>query len=435
MSISILEVVSGSPADRAGIQAGWRVEQMNGKPVLDEIDYQALSAVSRIRMELTLPDGERKSVLLRKEEWEPLGLVLDETALMKPRPCRNHCTFCFIDQMPCRMRDSLYVKDDDWRLSLMMGNYITLTNIDDQEFSRIIRRKASPLYISVHATDPAVRLKLMRNPNADQLMDRLIQLKAHGLQFHTQVVLCPGENDGEVLRKTIQDLRNLVPAALSLAIVPVGLTMHRKGLTPLRPFNAKTAGDLLDFLDPFQERYLREIGTRFVFASDEFYCLSGRKIPEDSFYEGYPQIENGVGMLRLLSEECAAAFEELTPPSGYGRRKLLIPTGVSAFPVIRELAEKYAPEGTTVEVRPITNRFFGESVTVTGLLVGRDLIDSLQGAECDEILISSNMLRENQDCFLDDLTIQDVQDALGKPIRVVSNTGEAFLSALYGLDG
>lgn len=433
MAIRILNVIPGSPADRAGILAGWMVEKMNGEPVLDEIDYQALSAHRLVHMELRKKNGESFSARIVKEDWAPLGLTLDETAQMKPRQCKNHCQFCFIDQMPCQMRDSLYVKDDDWRLSLMMGNYITLTNIDDQEFSRIIRRGASPLYISVHATDPAVRRQLLRNPNAALLMDRLHQLKAHGLQFHTQVVLCPGINDGSVLQKTIEDLAALFPAALSLAIVPVGLTKHRENLTPIEPFRRDTAGKLLDFIEPYQERFLRDLHTRFVYASDEFYCLSGRPIPPESFYEEYPQIENGVGMLRLLEEECREASEYLPRPRAVGRR-LLIATGVSAFPFIRSLAERYAPEGSEVEVRSIPNRFFGESVTVTGLIVGRDLIDALKDVQCDEILISANMLREQQDCFLDDLTLSDVEKALGKPVRIVQSTGESFIKALYGME-
>ena len=433
MPISILNVFPGSPAARAGIRPGDKIVRMNGEAVIDEIDYQALCAEARIVLELTGPDGAPYERTIQKKDWEPLGITLDEAVQMKPRQCRNHCQFCFIDQMPPGLRKTLYVKDDDWRLSLMMGNYITLTNVSDQEFTRILVRRASPLFISVHATDPGVRRSLMKNPEAEKLMERLTQLKAHGLQFHAQIVLCPGINDGDILKKSIRDLRALYPSALSMAVVPVGMTRFREGLAPLKQFDPVSAGDVLDLIDSFQQQYRREIGTAFVFASDEFYCVADRPIPPDSFYEDYPQIENGVGMLRLLEQECRDAASELDPRECRLRR-VLIATGTSARPFLQELAERYAPEGLSVEVRAIRNRFFGETITVTGLIVGRDLVDGVKDADCDEILISESMLRENSDCFLDDMTFDEVRQAVQKPIRVVKNTGESFLRALYGLE-
>jgi len=433
VSIKILNVLPGSPASRAGICSGDSIVRMNSEEIIDEIDYQALCASSRIHMELISEVGKPYECSIIKNDWEPLGVTLDEKTQLKPRQCRNHCQFCFIDQMPPGMRKSLYVKDDDWRLSLIMGNYITMTNISDQEFTRILIRRASPLYISVHATDPSVRYSLMKNPQAEKLMNRLFQLKAHGLQFHAQIVLCPGLNDGEILKKSIRDLRSLYPSALSMAVVPVGLTRYREGLAELQSFDSLMAEETLDLIDSFQQQYLAEIGTRFVFASDEFYCITGRPIPPDSVYEGYPQIENGVGMLRLLEQECLEATEYIRPPD-YRQRKILIATGFSAKPFIQELSKQYAPKGTTVEVRAVKNSFFGETITVTGLIVGRDLISGVKGADCDEILISDSMLRENSDCFLDDMTLAQVQKAVQKPIRVVRNTGESFLKALYGLE-
>ena len=435
MSIRVLSVTAGSPADRAGIHPGDAVEEINGEPVLDEIDYQALTAHRRLAIRVLNPEGELRTVQILKGEWDPLGLCLDETVIMKPRHCRNHCIFCFIDQMPQGMRESLYVKDDDWRLSLMMGNYVTLTNVNDAEFDRILRRRASPLYISVQATDPEVRCRMLRNPSAGNLMDRLRRLHAAGLSFHSQVVLCPGVNDGDVLHRTIADLVSLAPSAQSLAIVPIGLTGHREGLEPMKGFDADSARKLIRSLEPVQAWCLKNLGTRFVFPSDEFYCLSGEALPPDEAYEDYGQIENGVGLLRQLQRECEEAAEEFTPPDPLpAPRHLLIATGVSARPYIEKLACRYAPEGTRVEVLAVPNRFFGETITVTGLIVGSDLIHTLRGRPCDVVLICASMLREQTDRFLDDLTLTEVQEAIGKPIQVVENNGEAFLRALWGLE-
>ena len=436
MAVRILSVTSGSPAERAGIRADQLVLSINGEPVLDEIDYQALTASANLTVEIS--DGRsQQKVRIRKEEWEPLGLCLDETMSMKPRHCCNRCLFCFVDQLPQGMRSTLYVKDDDWRHSLMMGNYVTLTNISDEEFRRILRRKASPLYISVHATDPDIRCAMLRNPKAGNLMDQLKRLRENGLEFHCQIVLCPGVNDGDVLRRSIEDLASLWPAARSLAIVPVGLTMHRSGLAELKRFDAVSADELLQMVHACQEQYFQKLGTRFVFPSDEFYCISRRPLPQDHEYEGYPQIENGVGMLRLLEQECTDAADELlnaNAPKKPAGRRILIPTGVSARPFIHELARRYAPEGTEVQVIAVPNHFFGETITVTGLIVGQDLIRALQGIPCDEILICDTMLRENTDRFLDDMTLDEVRTALGHPVRVIPNNGESLIRALWKME-
>ena len=436
LSVRILAVTPGSAAEKAGIRPDDWILSVNGVQIQDEIDYQALTAAEIIRVEIETSTRTVRTFNIRKEEWEPLGLCLDETEAMKPRHCRNRCMFCFVDQLPQGMRETLYVKDDDWRLSLMMGNYVTLTNVDEKEFERILDRKASPLFISVHATDSEIRCRMLSNPNAGTLMERLKRLKANGLQFHCQVVLCPGINDGETLKRTIEDLAGLFPASQSLAIVPVGLTMHRQGLCKLMGFNRESAKELLREIHGYQKKYLREIGTRFVFPSDEFYCICGESIPEDNEYEDYPQIENGVGMLRQLERECEEAAEYLlseSVPFPEGRR-ILIPTGTSAQPFIKQLTMKYAPEGTEVEVVAVPNRFFGETITVTGLIVGQDLIHTLKDIGSDEILLCDTMLRENTDCFLDDTTLEEVQAALNRPVRVVQNNGEALIRALWNLE-
>ena len=424
-----------SSAAGAGISAGEKLVSINGETVIDEIDYQALIQHPHLEIVLANDEGQTRQVSIAKSSWEPLGIRLDETAAMKPRHCRNHCIFCFIDQMPPGMRKSLYVKDDDWRLSLMMGNYVTLTNVDDEEFIRILRRRASPLYISVHATDGEVRKRMLRNPNAGNILERLNALKNHGIQFHTQIVLCPGYNDGEVLCRTVEDLAALWPAALSVAIVPIGMTKYRDKLAQIPAVDRDLALDVIRTMETYQKKYRETFGTRFVFPSDEFYCLCGMELPEKECYEDYPQIENGVGLIRQFEEDCAEAYRELSeegfpevPPE---KPRVIIPTGVSVRPYIEKLVRKYAPEWIEANVIPVRNRFFGETITVTGLIVGRDLISALEGRDFDRVLISESMLRENTECFLDDVTLDEVRRSVGKPVYIVENNGEAFIRALF----
>ena len=435
VAIRIQSVSPGSPAAAAGINAGDHILSINKEPVLDEIDYQALSAEEKLTVTVSNGQVEREFLIV-KDEWEPLGLSLDETQAMKPRHCCNHCLFCFVDQLPRGMRETLYVKDDDWRLSLMMGNYVTLTNVSEKEFKRILARRASPLYISVHATDPDVRCRMLRNPNAGQILEQLRSLKNNGLEFHCQIVICPGINDGAILEKTVDDLISLWPSARSVALVPVGLTMHRDGLARLKQFDRNSAGMLLERASVWQQQCLKELGTRFVFPSDEFYCLSGHGLPTDEEYEDYPQIENGVGLLRQFEQGCREAAEDLLsserpeiPP-----RRILVPTGTSAHDFMEKLYHFYAPENTSVDVVAVPNRFFGETITVTGLIVGQDLIYSLKDRDCDEIWLPDTMLRDRTDCFLDDVTLEEVRSALGKKVRVIPNDGESMIRALWGLE-
>ena len=431
MSTAITHVQPGSIAQRLGLAAGDKLVSIAGEPIIDQIDYQALTAQERFDMMVEDAGGQTRTVHVHKEDWEPLGLTLDQTIVSKPRPCRNHCVFCFIDQMPPGMRKTLYVKDDDWRLSLMMGNYITMTNIDDHELDRIIRRKVSPLFVSVQCTDPDMRVKLLRNPNAAKIMDNLRLLKSNGIRFHAQMVLCPGWNDGEILKKSLEDLETLRPAVQSIALVPIGLTKFRDGLPYIKPYNKQMAIDLIESVKPYQERFLREIGTRLVFPADEFYCLSGLPLPTDEEYEDYPQIENGVGMLRMFETDLEYAVEDLpmteTPP-----HRICIATGTSVAPFLRELANKHAPRGTTVEVRPIVNKFFGESVTVTGLITGQDLVAQCQDVQADEILIVRSMIRAEGDLFLDNMSVDEVRSKLPCPLKITESSGEGFWRAISG---
>lgn len=419
----------GGIAAACGLVAGDVLLSINGEPVRDQIDYQFLSAQERLVIEVQTKDGISE-VHLEKDGDEPLGIQFEQSLMSRPRTCANRCIFCFIDQMPPGMRPTLYVKDDDWRLSLMMGNYITLTNLSDREFQRIIDRRASPLYISVHATDGAIRARMMGSPRAALLMEQIARLKAAGIQFHCQVVCCPGVNDGPVLDDTLQTLSSLYPTALSVALVPVGLTRHREGLTALTPYTAKTAQALIEQAARWQASLLAALGTRFVFPSDEFYCLSGVALPPDEAYEGYPQLENGVGMLRSFEKEFDSAYRH-ADRSEAALRRVVIATGTSAAPFLRALIASH-PLDVDVTVLAVPNRFFGESVTVAGLLTGQDLRPALAGIPADEILIASAMLRHEGDLFLDGDSIHALSQALRVPVHAVGLDGADFFYALMG---
>jgi len=303
----ITHVEPGSPALRHGLREGDTLLAINGEEIIDQIDYEALSARRHLILHVRKADGRDWQLELVKPAGIPLGLDFGESMACTPRVCKNKCMFCFIDQMPPACRKTLYVKDDDWRMSLMMGNFITLTNVDDQEFDRILRRRASPLFISVHATDPAVRVKMMKNPDAAKLLPRLRQFKEHGIKFHCQIVLCPSINDGAVLEDTLQTLFTLHPAAQSAALVPVGLTKFREHLYPLRPYTKEEAEEVLAICKKWQDRFMDLCGSKFVFPSDEMLCIAGRDVPDEDYYEGFPQIENGVGLMRQFLTAFIAA--------------------------------------------------------------------------------------------------------------------------------
>lgn len=433
MRHAITGIQEGSAAEAHGLRVGDVLLRINGEPVLDTIDYQALGAQADV--ELTIERcGTEITAVLRKEDWEPIGLTFGDSMALKPRSCANRCVFCFIDQMPPKLRSTLYVKDDDWRFSLMMGNYITLTNVGNAEFKRILKRHASPLYVSVHTTDPALRRKMMNNPRAGEILDRLRMLKNAGIRFHCQIVCCPGYNDGDALMRTLKDLSALAPAALSVAVVPVGLTKFREGLPDLAPFDAGSAKALLTQLEPFQKRCRMRLGTTFAFASDEFYCLSGKPLPPAAWYEGYPQIENGVGLLRQFEEQMREASEDDDQPPPNEARTYVIATGVSAAPYLRRFSKAYTPGNATVHVATIRNHFFGETVTVAGLLTGGDVLDQLDPELlklADQLLISGSMLRHERDLFLDDMSLEEFRGRLPIPVRIVED-GYDFYGALRG---
>lgn len=429
----ISAVLEGSLAQRRGLVPGDTVLSINDEPLMDEIDYQALTAHRYVRMQVKRADGSQREVDFVKTPGHPLGLRFEDSLICSPRTCGNHCLFCFVDQLPPGLRKSLYLKDDDWRLSLLTGNFVTLTNVGDREFSRILRRKASPLYISVQATDPHVRGALIRHPHAGKLMQRLNQLKQAGLSFHCQIVICPDINDGQVLEQSIRDLMALSPAALSLALVPVGLTRYREGLSPIRAFSGEDAKKVLATADRYQKICLRELGTRFVFPADEILSLAGEKIPAPGYYEHFAQIENGVGMLSQFEEGLRSAAQERKSAAAdqlLQPKTVLMPCGTSVAPYLKGWVSRYAPAGLRALVRPIINTFFGESVTVSGLICGQDLAAQLKGIHADAVIIVDDMLNSDHSMFLDDMTPSDLQSILGIPLLVCRNRGEAFYEVL-----
>lgn len=429
MNHRIQSVEPGSYAARLGLRAGDKLVTINGQRVIDFVDYQALCCSKSLRLTIER-DGHKTEYRLDKDEYEPLGLDFSGHLLSGTRNCLNRCAFCFVDQLPRGVRGTLKVKDDDWRLSLLMGNFVTLTNVGDRELDRIIARRASPMYISVHATDPGLRARLMGTDRAAGIMRQLEKLKVGGIRFHTQAVICPGFNDGDALEQTIRELSEMHPAALSLALVPVGLTDHRDGLTALTPFDRDGAKRLLDHADAWRARLKNEIGTGFVQAADEFYILAGRAFPDEEAYEGFPQIENGVGMCRLLEREFGEAYQ--TDDLNANPARYAVACGVSVAPFLEKLIRDHPLAGVEVQVVPVSNGFFGSTVTVSGLLTGGDLIRGLAGIRADRVLITECMLREGEDVFLDGMTLNEVKRALGVDILPVGRRGEQLLNALKG---
>lgn len=425
----VSDVLPGSPAEQVGIQSGDTLLSINGEPVVDLIDYEGLTAAEHLTLEIQKKNGERETITLEKDDYEPLGLSFATSLMSAMRTCKNHCVFCFIDQMPKGGRSSLHVKDDDWRMSFIMGNYVTLTNLDERELDRIIRRRVSPLYVSLHASDPAVRREMMKNPNAGNIVDQLKRLAEAELTFHLQIVLCPGINDGDVLRRSIADMLALYPYAQSLAVVPVGLTRYREGLYPLRVFTKEEANAIIDEIEALQQQIWKKHCTQFVFLADEWYTMTGRTLPPYEDYEDFAQIENGVGLLRLFEGETLDALEGRSPlPEP---KHFFMAGGVSAEPFFRESYQKLAPYGINIETRAVRNRYFGENVTVGGLVTGGDLIEQLKGESFGRaLLIPRSMLKADEEVFLDGVTREEAQAALNTRIIPVTS-GEDLVEIVF----
>ena len=430
--VEIKSVTPGSPAARAGICAGERLVSIEGHPVRDVLDYMFYAADTDLTLIIDR-DGTQRSVSIQKDEYDDLGLDFASFLMDQKQSCRNKCVFCFIDQMPPGMRETLYFKDDDARLSFLQGNYVTLTNMTQEDVDRIIQMKLG-INVSVHTTDPELRVKMMHNRFAGEKLDYLWPLARAGVQLNCQIVLCPGLNDGPALERTLTDLGQMLPHLTSVAVVPVGLSKYREGLYPLTGFTAETAAAAIDTIERYQAQFLARHGTRAVFPSDEFFLLAGRPIPEADYYEEYPQYENGVGMLRSLADEFhdalkSAEAEDLP-------RTVTVATGRSPYEFLAALAREAEAQfpGLTVQVVPIRNDFFGETITVTGLITGQDLTAQLEGRPLgDQLLLSSSMIRRDSDVFLDDWTIGQVEERLGISIRLVPSDGYELLDAMLGI--
>lgn len=436
LSSKIKSVDPGSPGQLAGILPGDTLVSINGKNVVDVLDYKFYSYDPRLKVELADANGNRRTLHIRKGEGQDLGLEFETYLMDHAHRCANNCVFCFVDQMPKGLRDTLYFKDDDDRLSFLLGNYVTLTNLSPREIQRIIDLRISPINVSVHTTDPELRVELMGNRNAGKSIDIMRRLAEAGIHMNCQIVACPGLNDGPALARSMRDLTEMRNGVTSVAIVPVGLTKYRDGLYPLRSYTAAEAGAVIDQVEAWSEHCRTEYGEGMFWCSDEFYLIAGRPIPEDEFYEDYCQLENGVGMLRLLQVEFKGAL--MTMDEGIGPVKpFAIATGMSAGPLITQLAKQASDACGGIEhyVYPIRNDFFGHKITVSGLITGKDLIAQLRGKPLGQrLLLPSSMLRYHQNVFLDDVTVEQVEQALGVPLTFVEQDGFALLDAMLGVD-
>ena len=431
VAVVIQNVEAKSPAARARIKAGDTLLAINGREIHDVLDYRFFIPDSKLTVTVKTVKGKERTVRVRKEPYQELGMGFDTYLMDKQRSCRNNCVFCFIDQLPKGMRESLYFKDDDSRLSFLFGNYITLTNLSEHDVERIIEMHISPINVSVHTTNPELRCRMMNNRFAGDALAHLRRFAEAGLAINCQLVLVPGYNDGEELIRSMTDLAALSPAVRSVAAVPVGLTRHREGLTPLRPFTPEECAAVIRQMTEMGDRMLEQTGSRVFYPSDEWYIKAGLPIPGDGFYEDYPQLENGVGMIALLRAEFEAALAACESKVAPGR--VVIATGVDAAPYLRELVALAADKWPTLQAQvvPVRNDFFGETITVSGLVTGGDLIRQLSGVPMDRLLLPINMLRQEGDLFLDDVSVAQVEAALGVPVEFLPETdGAALLAAL-----
>lgn len=434
MGVKISGVERHSPAAKAGLQVGETLLQIDSNEIEDVLDYRFYMTAERLTLLIQSPDGEKRRVRIRKGEYEDLGLDFETYLMDEQRSCRNKCVFCFIDQMPPGMRETLYFKDDDARMSFLYGNYITLTNLSEHDIERTIRMKISPINISVHTTNPELRCRMMNNRFAGKALDIMQRLANAGIAMNAQLVLCPGLNDGEELKRSLRDLLKLAPTLKTISCVPVGLTKYRDNLYPLRPYTKDEAAATIDLIDSFGDQALEAFGDRICYASDEFYLLAGRKLPAPAFYGDFNQLENGVGMLTLQRQQFEMALEDFEPDDK--PRSLSVVTGLAAAPQIKELvslAEKRWP-GLHCTVYPVVNDFFGHNITVAGLITGRDMIAQLKGKDLGErLLFPDVMLRFHTDVFLDDITQSQIEDELGVPmVPVQADDGYELLRNILG---
>lgn len=433
VKMNVIKSIDRNSPLRRKAKVGDSLISINGNKILDVLDYKFFAYDARLSVVLRRPDGSEYQVELRKSEGGDLGLDFETYLMDSPRSCANNCVFCFIDQLPKGMRKTMYFKDDDARLSFLMGNYITLTNLSKREIERIIALHVSPVNVSVHTMNPELRCKMLRNPRAGESIDIMRRFAGAGIVMNCQIVCCPGLNDGEELMRSMRELAELYPGVRSVSIVPVGLTRFREGLFELESFTPEHAAETIDMVTAFGDECLEKYGTRIFFCGDEMYLKAGREIPGDEFYEEYTQLENGVGMLRLLETEFRSALKLSDEPDGV---PFSIAAGTSAAPFFEKLMGMAREKYGTINARvyAVENDFFGRSINVSGLVTGGDLIDQLKGRELGErLFISQNMLRRDEQDFLDDVTLEQASEALGVPIYPIEADGFALWDAVSGV--
>lgn len=430
MAVKIFDVTTGSHADKAGIKKGETLLSINSNEIVDVLDYRFYQVNRKLTLEVADDDKNVRTIEMTKGEYEEIGLEFETYLMDKQHSCRNKCIFCFIDQLPKGMRESLYFKDDDSRLSFLFGNYITLTNITEHEIERIIKMHISPINVSVHTTNPELRCKMMNNRFAGDTLKYLKRFADAGITLNCQIVSCPGINDGDELVRTLTDLENL--GVNMTAIVPVGLTRYRENLYPLVPYNKETAGQTIDIIEKMGDECVKKHGRRIFFPGDEFYLLAEREIPSPEFYEDFSALEDGIGMIAYLTDDVGWKLEELDADESLCH-KVTIACGEGVFPYMKRIMsminEKFP--NITINTRAIKNNFFGGGVNVSGLVTGGDLIDQLRDDDLgDRLIITSSMLRFENDLFLDDVSTDDVERELGVTLVPVNNNGNDLVEAV-----
>lgn len=436
----IAGIKPGSTAEEIGLEPGDAILEVNGQPIVDIFDYQFYMEDEYVEVLVRHKDGEKEIWEIEKDMDDDLGIVFTSNLMDDYKSCQNKCIFCFIDQMPSGMRETLYFKDDDSRLSFLQGNYITLTNMKEEEIDRIIRYRLAPINISVHTTNPELRKKMLHNRFAGKVLSYIDKLYENEIPMNGQIVLCKGWNDGEELNRTIRDLSKYLPYMESVSVVPVGLTKYREGLEKLSPFTKEEAETVIDLIEAWQEKLFEEHGSHFIHASDEWYILAERPFPEEERYDGYLQLENGVGMMRLLWDEFEEAFEEYKSQecqeSMIAEKKVIsVATGKLAYEMIADIAEQIMEKYPWLFIRvyEIRNDFFGEKVTVSGLLTGQDIIAQLKDKELGEtLLLPENVLKYGEEVFLDDMTLSEMQTALQVKVDIVKSNGKELMMKLLG---
>ena len=429
----IKEVSPNSPAFLKGIRPGESLLAVNGSPIEDIFDYQYLITDEECELLILSQDGRKRTVHIEKGLDEDTGLIFSDPLMDGYRSCCNKCIFCFIDQMPKGMRQTLYFKDDDSRLSFLQGNYVTLTNMSDEDIERVIRYNLSPVNISFQTTNPELRVKMMGNRFAGDALKKADRLNEAGIPMNGQIVLCKGVNDGKELERSISDLSRYIPNLMSLSVVPVGLSRYRDGLYPLEPFTKEESREVIRQIEGWQEKLYKKYGTHFVHASDEWYVNADLPIPEEISYDGYLQLENGVGMIRLMLEEFEESIVGLHKSDI--QREISCATGKLVYPYIAEITERlkeYFPN-VKAHIYCINNDFFGENITVTGLLTGQDIIRQLKGRILGQVLyLPENVFRAGEDILLDDVTLSDISQALQVKVDIVKSDGTSFVDMYRG---